>query len=165
MTVELYQVGLILKPKGLKGEVKVLPVTDFPESFLDRKVFYTGRDGEQAVRRTVLHAVMRKGFAYLLFSGVDSREKAEALSGSMVYVDRDALIPLPPDRAYLHEIRGLKVVDDSGVEMGVVHDVLQMPAHEVYEIKCGNRVILVPAIEEFVEEIAIAEGYMVLKRF
>lgn len=165
MKEELYLVGRILKPKGLKGEVKILPVTDFPESFLERKAFYTGVTERDAVRRMVLSAVMRKGFAYLLFSGIDTREKAEAIAGNMVYVNADALIPLSPGRAYLHELRGLKVFNESGEEVGVVHDVLRMPAHEVYEIKCVSRMVLVPAIEEFVKEIVIDKGYMVLKRF
>ena len=165
MKEDLYLAGKILKPKGLEGEVKVLPVTDFPESFLERKLFYVGKTEEAAVRRTVRHAVLRKGFAYLLFSGIDTREKAEAVTGSMVYVSADALIPLPPDRAYLHELRGLKVFNELREEVGIVKDVVSMPAHEVYEVQCGGRIVLIPAIEEFVEEIAIDERYMVLKRF
>lgn len=165
MKEELYLAGRILKPKGLKGEVKVLPVTDFPESFLDRKVFYVGKTGEEAMCCRVLHAVLRKGFAYLLFSGIDSREKAETIAGHKVYVSADALIPLSPDRAYLHELRGLKVLSESHEEVGILNDVLKMPAHEVYEVQYGIRRVLVPAIEEFVEEIDVEKGYMVLKRF
>lgn len=161
---ELYLVGRILKAKGLKGEVKVLPITDYPESFLERKVFYVGKKEEDAVPLTVRRAALRNGFAYLLFSGVDTREKAEAAAGNMVYVSRDALIPLPPGRAYLHDLRGLRVLNESYKEVGTVRDVLTMPAHEVYEVQYGERMILVPAIEEFVEEIVIEKGYMVLKR-
>ncbi len=161
---ELYLVGKILKPKGLKGEVKVLPITDYPESFLDRKVFYTGKKEDDAIRRAVRRGSLRNGFAYLLFADIDSRENAEAVAGNMVYVSADALIPLSPDRAYLHDLKGLKVFNESREEVGIVHDVLNMPAHEVYEVQCGQHKILVPAIEEFVEEIVIDEGYMVLKR-
>lgn len=161
---ELYLVGKILKAKGLKGEVKILPITDYPGSFLERKVFYVGKEAEEAIPRTVLRAALRSGFAYLLFSGVDTREKAEAAAGSMVYVSGDVLIPLPPDRAYLHDLKGLKVLNESRKEVGSVHDVLRMPAHEVYEVQYGTRMILVPAIEEFVEEIVIEKGYMVLRR-
>ncbi len=161
---ELYLVGKILKAKGLKGEVKILPITDYPESFLERKAFFVGRESENAVPRQVLHASLRSGFAYVLFSGIDTREKAEAAAGSRVYVSVDALIPLPPDRAYLHDLKGLKVLNEAHKEIGSVHDVLRMPAHEVYEVRYGSRMILVPAIEEFVEEVVIEKGYMVLKR-
>ncbi|UZJ38633.1 ribosome maturation factor RimM [Prosthecochloris sp. SCSIO W1103] len=161
---ELYLVGKILKAKGLKGEMKVLPITDYPESFLDRKVFYIGKNEGDAVRQVVRQGTLRKGFAYLLFFGIDTREKAEAVAGEKVYVSVDDLIPLPHDRAYLHELKGLKVLNESFEEVGVVLDVLKMPAHEVYEVQCGEQVVLVPAVEEFVEEIVIEKGYMVLKR-
>ena len=161
---ELYLVGKVLKAKGLKGEVKILPITDYPESFLERKVFYIGEKEEEAVRRVVQRGQLRNGFAYLTFSGIDTREKAEAVAGNMVYVSADALIPLPPDRAYLHDLKGLRVFNEYFKEVGIVHDVLKMPAHEVYEVQCGERMILVPAVEEFVEEIVVEKGYMVLKR-
>ena len=162
--MELYLVGKILKAKGLKGEVKILPITDYPGSFLERKVFYVGKNEREAVRREALRGELRSGFAYLLFSGIECREEAEEAAGSKIYVSADALVPLPPDRAYLHELKGLKVLNESFEEVGVVHDVLKMPAHEVYEIQCEERTVLVPAIEEFVEEIVIEKGYMVLKR-
>ena len=165
MKEDFYLAGKILKPKGLRGEVKILPVTDFPDSYLERKIFYVGKSEEDAVRRAVRQAALRKGFAYLLFSDIDSREKAEAIVGYSVFVRSDALIQLPPDRAYLHELRGLKVFNERHEELGIIEDVLGMPAHDVYEIRCGGRVVYVPAVEEFVEEISIDEGYMVLKRF
>lgn len=161
---ELYLVGRILKPRGLKGEVKVLPITDYPESFLERKAFHVGRDEEYTAVRQVLKSELRKGYAYLLFEGMDTREKAEEAVGSKLYVTPDELVPLPSDRAYLHELKGLKIINESFDEVGTVLDVLNMPAHDVYEIEYRGKRIIVPAVEEFVEEIRIEKGYMVLKR-
>ncbi|ARM30982.1 ribosome maturation factor RimM [Prosthecochloris sp. HL-130-GSB] len=165
MNEPLYLVGRILKPRGLKGEVKVLPVTDYPESFSDRTVLYTGKTTNAAVRRTVAGASLQKGMVYLRFDGIDSREGAEQLSGSMIFVPESDLMPLPPDRAYLHELIGLKVVDVNGAVCGTVKDVLRMPAHEVYEIDTGTGCILFPAIDEFVIEVDLEQGVMVVERF
>ena len=165
MGEDLYLAGKILKPKGLQGEVKILPITDFPESFLERKRFHIGSAVEDAKPFEVLRAAMRKGFAYLLFEGVDQREKAGILAGKSVYVAAAELRSLRPGRAYLHELRGLKVLDGSHKEIGRVLDVLEMPAHEVYEIEYGSQKILVPAIEEFIDEIDISRGHLVVRRF
>ncbi len=165
MSEELYLAGKILKPKGLRGEVKILPVTDFPESFLERRRFHIGSTTGDAKPFEVLRAVMREGFAYLLFRGVDDRDKAGSLAGKSVYVTGEELRPLRPGRAYLHELRGLKVLDGSRKEIGRVLDVLEMPAHEVYEIEYGARKVLVPAIEEFIDEVDISRGYLVVRRF
>jgi 16S rRNA processing protein RimM len=163
--VDLYLTGIILKPKGLKGEVKVQLVTDFLESFLKRKEYYTGRSEDDAVPRKVLSAKMYQGFAYMLFEGIESREMAEAVAGHQVFVTGDALVPLSGDRAYIHELTGLTVYDEEGEKIGTVSDVLNMPAHDVYEILTGTRKVLVPAVEEFVVEIDMQRGRMVLRRF
>lgn len=163
--MELFQTGIVLKPKGLRGEVKIQPVTDFPERFLRGSEYYTGRTPEVAVPRRVLAARIYQGFVYLLFEGVDSREKAGALAGEKVFVTGENLVPLSGDRAYIHELVGLEVLDENRLRIGVVSDVLKMPAHDVYEIRTEQKRVLVPAVGEFVEEIDIVRGIMVLRRF
>ncbi|EAT59461.1 ribosome maturation factor RimM [Chlorobium ferrooxidans] len=163
--MELYLAGVILKPKGLAGEVKVEPVTDFPESFLSRKEYYAGRSADAVDRLTVHKASLGGGFAWVFFDGIDTREKAEALAGVHLYVDEDQLLPQPENRAYIHELIGLKVLDRNRNEVGTVTDILAMPAHEVYEVEVGKRKILIPAIEEFVEEISVRDKFMVVPRF
>jgi len=163
--MELYLTGIILKPKGLKGEVKVEPVTDFPESFLSRKEYFAGVSVDSVERLKVQKAVLAGGFAWLFFEGVDSMEKAERLSGWKLFIEESQLLPQPPERAYLHEIIGMKVLDRTRREVGVITNVLDMPAHEVYEVLVGKKKILLPAIEQFVEEFNLSEQYIVVPRF
>ena len=163
--MELYLTGIVLKPKGLKGELKVQPVTDYPESFLKRREFYMGKTQGDAVLRKVLTAKLNQGFAWMVFEGIGTREEAEAVAGYRLFVTGEELEPLPDDRAYIHDLIGLEVLDEDGGRIGVVSDVLQMPAHDVYEIEVGGRKVLVPAVEEFVDEIDLRKGIMVLRRF
>jgi 16S rRNA processing protein RimM len=163
--VDLYLTGIVLKPKGLKGELKVQPVTDFPESFLKRRKLYIGKTPEEAVLRNVQSAKLRQGFVWIVFEGVGTREEAEAVAGYRLFVTAEELESLPDDRAYLHELIGLEALDETGAKIGVVSDVLQMPAHDVYEIETGGRKVLVPAVEEFVDEIDLRKGILVLRRF
>ncbi len=163
--MELYLTGIILKPKGLKGEVKVEPVTDFPESFLSRTHYYAGRSRDSVVRMKVAKSSLAGGFAWLFFEGIDSREKAEPLAGLQLFVEEGELLAQPDNRAYLHELIGMKVLDRERREVGMVTDVIEMPAHDVYEVKTSGRTVLLPAIDEFVEEISIAQRYMVVPIF
>jgi len=163
--VELYLTGIILKPKGLRGEVKVEPITDFPESFLSRKEYFAGKSVDSVERLTVKKAALAGGFAWLFFEGIDSMEKADAVSGWKLFVTEEQLLPQPDNRAYLHEIIGMKVLDRSRSEVGTVTNLLAMPAHDVYEVQVGERKILLPAIDEFVEEFNLREQYMVIPRF
>lgn len=164
--MDLYKTGIVLKPKGLKGEVKVMPVTDYPERFLSRKAYYVGKTDSDAVFRSVVRASLGRGFAWLFFEGIGSREEAEAICGMNLYIGEKELQKMPEGRAYLHELTGLKVIDGSGAEAGVVADVLSMPAHEVYEVAMSDgRIVLIPAIEEFIEEIDTERRLMVVPRF
>jgi 16S rRNA processing protein RimM len=163
--MDLYLSGIILKSKGLKGEVKVEPVTDYPESFLSRKEYFAGKSADSVERLKVTKASLGGGFAWLFFDGIDTREKADALVGWKLFVEEDQLIPQPDNRAYLHELTGLRVLDINRSEVGIVTDVIVMPAHEVYEVQVGKKKILIPAVEEFIEEISIREKYMVVPRF
>ena len=163
--MDLYLTGIVLKPKGLKGELKVQPVTDFPESFLKRRELFIGKTPDDATQHRVLSAKLNQGFAWIVFEGIGTREAAEAVAGYQLYVTRDLLEPLPDDRAYIHDLIGLEVLDENGGRIGTVSDVLEMPAHDVYEIETGGRRVLVPAVEEFVEEIDLRKGVMVLRRF
>jgi 16S rRNA processing protein RimM len=163
--MELYLTGIILKPKGLKGEVKVESVTDFPESFLSRKAYFAGKSVDSVERLRVEKATLGGGFAWLFFEGIDSMEKAEALVGWKLFVEEDQLLPQPQDRAYLHEIIGMRVLDHTRSEVGTVTNVLAMPAHDVYEVQVGEKKILLPAIDEFVEEFNLREQYLVIPRF
>jgi 16S rRNA processing protein RimM len=163
--VELYLTGVILKPKGLKGEVKVELVTDFPESFLSRCEYYAGKSVDSVERLKVKKAALSAGFAWLFFEGIDSMEKAEVLTGWKLFITEDQLLPQPENRAYLHEIIGMKVLDRNCKEVGVVTSVIKMPANEVYEVQVGEKKILLPAIAEFVDEFNLSEKYMVIPRF
>ncbi|NTU94021.1 MAG: 16S rRNA processing protein RimM [Chlorobiaceae bacterium] len=163
--MELYLTGIVLKPKGLKGELKVQPVTDYPESFLKRREFYIGKTQEDAVLRKVLSAKLNQGFAWIVVDGIGSREAAESVAGYRLFVTGEDLQTLPDDRAYIHDLLGLEVFDEQGGKIGVLSDVLQMPAHDVYEITIPGRKVLVPAVEDFVEEIDLNKRIMVLRRF
>jgi 16S rRNA processing protein RimM len=163
--MELYITGVILKPKGLQGEVKVEMVTDFPETFLSRREYYAGKSENSVERLKVKKAALAAGFAWLFFEGIDTMEKAEALTGWKLFVTEDQLLPQPENRAYVHEIIGMKVLDRNRLEVGVVTNVIRMPANEVYEVQVGEKKILLPAIEEFVEEFSLSEKYMVIPRY
>jgi 16S rRNA processing protein RimM len=164
--MDRYLTGTILKPKGLKGELKVMPVTDYPERFLSRKEYYVGKSDGEAIRRNVVRASFAKGFAWLFFEGIETREDAESLCGMHLYIEEKELQPMPDDRAYVHDLVGLSVIDGSGSEAGMVTGLLQMPAHEVYEVTMSDgRVVLIPAIDEFITGIDTGKRQMTVPRF
>ena len=154
---DLIIVGRIIKAHGIKGEVKVVPETDDPERFLDFESVYIGPkpgEVEEYTVKGIRFQPSSKGITVLaFFDEVKTRTDADALAKSSLYVTEDAL-GLEDDEYFLHDLIGCSVKNTEGEDIGVVKDVLEMPAHMVYLIsRSGKPDVMVPAVEAFIEEV------------
>jgi len=142
------QVGQIAGAFGIRGHVKVEPLTQF----LDRlEVGRRLKLGDEWV--TVEHFAMHKGRPLLKLSGVDTMSQAQALQWK--YLEGpDERPTLEEDEFLTQDLVGLEVFTVDGEQLGVVDDVMAMPAHDVLQV--GE--ILIPAVKEFVTEIDLDKG-------
>lgn len=148
--------GLIERPRGLKGEIKVLPLTDFPQRFdPGARVFIGG------AARTVRSSNWQKGRVYLYIDEVADRDSAESLRGELIEVPEAERPSSSESFWYLDEIEGMRVVGRDGTELGTVREVLQTGANDVYIVDRGERRdLLVPALRDVVVEIDLGAGTM-----
>lgn len=154
--------GRIVRPHGLRGEVRVQPETDFPERLAGRRRVYLRRAG--ALTPVEIAAVRPHGAALLVaLRGVDSVEAAERLRGAELVVARRALPRLGPDQFYLFEIVGLRARAEDGRLLGVVAEVVRGPAHDVYVVRGEGREVLVPAVREVVRRVDRTAGELVVR--
>lgn len=157
-------IGEVLKPQGVKGELKVKPITADPMRFEGlRQVYLKGADGAFTtiavrVTRIELDAV------YLLFEGVKDRSDAEKMRGQLLYVDRAHAIKLPKDAAFICDLIGCRGVDDHGAEVGVLTDVMQPGACDVYVFKGEKGEVLVPALKRAVIAVDVEAKQITLSR-
>ena len=157
MKEDLIAVARISTPHGVRGEVKLLPLTDFPRRFEQTESLLLA-DGKRLVLES---ARMNKDVVLVKFRGMDTPEVWAPLRHQELYVTEDALMPLPPGRYYIHQLLGLTVVDEKGTELGTVTDVLQTGSNDVYAVKTsGGEELLLPAIESVVHEIDMAQRRM-----
>ena len=153
-------IGKVGAPHGLFGEVRVFPLTDFPERFRGMAHVYVG-DALFAIA-----GVRYQNDRILLrFSGYDSREAAAALTGRLLSVDRAEAVPLNEGEYYTFDIIGLQVEDEKGHVIGKVTDVLQTGSNDVYVVEAEGQAkpILVPALKSVVQQISLREGKMVVR--
>lgn len=161
---DLIAIGQITSPFGIKGEVKVYPLTDFPERFKTTdSVFVCKEDFCQVYR--IENVRFHKNMVVLQFAECSTRQDAEALRNAYLKVERHNLVELPPGHYYVHEIIGLKVQDAAGCFLGTVRDVLRTGSNDVYVVRRPEgEDILVPAIKEIVKEIDLDAGQMIIER-
>jgi 16S rRNA processing protein RimM len=153
-------VGRVLKPWGVRGEVKIEILTEFPERFASlRQVFI----GDDAKLFPVDYARLHGKSALLKFKGIDSPEDAEVLRDQLVQVALEDAVKLPKGKMYLYQLIGLSVVTTEGDALGEIKDVLDTGANDVYVVHDGTREILIPAIEDVVKEIDLERREMKIK--
>ncbi len=157
--VEKLKVGLIVKPQGIKGEVKVQPLTDNIDRFRSLKKVYI--DGEE---RKVISAKIAGGFCIVALSGVGDRNTAELLRGKFLQVDRGDAEVLPKGRYFIVDIIGCKIEFDDGVELGDVVDVTSAKT-DIFTVKTvSKKTVRFPFLNDLVVLVDIEKKRIILNR-
>lgn len=150
-------VGTVLKPQGIRGELKIKPYTDSAETF--RKFSRVFLDGEEY---RVLSVRTGDGFVYLGLRGVPDRNAAELLRGKEVTVPRAEAPELPEGSYYIADLLGCEIVAD-GETLGILKDITQA-ATDVYTMSANGREILFPAAKGVVLEVDVGNRRIVVDR-
>ena len=151
-------VGRILAPWGIRGEVKVEVLTDFPERFAPRKVVYLNTSPLE-----IESCRYHKQQLILKLATIDSIEAAEKLRGQSLTIPGSELHTLPEGQYYAFQLIGLKVVTTGGKTLGRVTDIMPTGSNDVYIVEGKQGEILIPAIEDVVKSIDLKKGKMVIE--
>lgn len=163
---KMIAIGRVVSAFGRRGEVKVLPLTDFPERFAETARVYVGGEpaetpsDEGLAAFSVERSRPHKRAVLLKLSGVDSIGEAEKLCGKLLWVPKEEAWPLPEGHYWIHDVIGLRVFSTNGRPMGRVEEVIRTPANDVYVVRNGGRETLIPAVKEAVQRIDLEEGAM-----
>ena len=159
----LVAIGRIVKPQGRKGEVAVEVFSDRPDRFPGlRRAWLPGPDGS-AREVEVTGGWPHKGRYVLKLAGVDTIDDAELLRGQEIRIAEEELQALPEGSYYHHQLRGLRVLDESGRPLGQVEDILVTGGEApVLVVRGGGREILVQLAESFIRRVDLAAGTLVV---
>lgn len=154
MSAKYLMIGEVLRPQGVRGEVKVKPYAAEPEMFLDWTTLYT-RKGEEYQPHPARCSRVHDGFAYVTLGDAETREDAEALRGTELWIDRAHAAQLPEDAVYISELIGCKAVNAAGEELGVLTDVLQYGSVDTYVFKTLRGNMMAPALKRVFTDVDI----------
>lgn len=162
---DMLRVGVISSTHGIKGEVKVYPTTDEPKRFSELKKVYLdyckqgikGVKERKCIELEISNARYFKQFVILKFKGIDNINDVEEYKGMDIYVTREDALPLEEGEYYICDLIGLKVMDDTDKEVGILKDVLQTGANDVYVVQAndnfGSKELLLPVIDECILDV------------
>ena len=149
--------GRVLAPFGLKGELKVQVLTDNPKRIAPRARLYAGE-----VKVTVVSVREAQGYTYVTFKGFRDRTSVEPLRHALLQVPESELPPLAEGEFYRYQLIGLTVVDRAGDTLGVLEEIIETGANDVYRVRGEGGDILLPALDDVVVSIDLAAGTMVV---
>lgn len=149
---EYLQVGKIVNTHGVRGEMKLIPLTDDPKRFDDLDWIYIEKDGMHKCR--IESVKYFKGSVIIKLEGIDTPEAAAAYREHFLLVDRQNAVKLPEDTFFICDIIGSRVFDENGSELGELQDVLQTGSNDVYVVRNeSGREILIPALKSVVRSV------------
>lgn len=161
---ELLEVGRLVAAQGLRGEVRALPLSDFPERFTrPGRRWLRSRSGEiRALQLLSGRALPGRDLYVLRLEGIDTREAAEALVGHELLVDAADRPPLAAGEFHLLDLVGLEVrLLPEGTCIGTVTDLLH-GGNDLLEValRDGGRRLLIPFVEAIVPEVHLQQGWI-----
>ncbi len=156
---ELLRVGVLASTHGVHGEAKIYPTTDSLERFRSLKeTILLTPEGEKRPL-SVEGVKFFKQFAILKFAGIDTIEEIQKYRGCDLMVTRKNAQPLEEGEYYIGDLLGLSVLSDTGETLGVLTDVLQTGANDVYVVKRPDgRELLLPVIHECILDVDLEKG-------
>lgn len=157
---DLLRVGVIANTHGIRGEVKVFPTTDEKERFKDLKKVILDMEKEQKVLE-IQSVRFFKNLVILKFKGIDNINDIEMYKGKDLLVTREDAVPLEEGEYFIADLLDLDVYSDEDEKIGVLYDVMQTGANDVYVVKTEEgKEILLPAIDECILDIDLEESRM-----
>ncbi len=155
--IDYLQIGKIVNTHGVRGEVKLIPLTDNPNRFDELEWVFIEKEGKMD-KHTIQQVKYTKGSVMIKFTSINSVDEAEQYRDCFVLVDRENAVKLPENSYFICDILGCSVFDEKGVLLGELVDILQTGSNDVYVIRNqSGKEILLPALKSVVSSISLEQ--------
>jgi len=159
----MFEIGIITKPQGIRGELRVLPTTDDPTRFellVGKEIFLRVGDIERPYK--LLQARQHKNFILIKLDGINDRNTAETLARAVITIPDDMALPLEEGEYFVRDLIGIDVETEDGEHLGVIGKVLHTGANDVYVIETENGSFMIPAIKKVILSVSIPNKKMII---
>lgn len=154
-------IGSLRKPHGVRGEIAMEVLTDFPERLISGGIVYVGSTYQAMTLRNLR---WKNDLLLLSFIGYDDPDQVGLLRNQLVFVRSDEIAPLPEDEFYHHQLIGLQVIRETDEPLGVVTTILETGSNDVLVVESlSGAEVLLPYIDDVILEVDLAGGYIRVK--
>ncbi|NLL05801.1 MAG: ribosome maturation factor RimM [Clostridiaceae bacterium] len=163
--IQYFEIGKIVNTHGVKGEVKVLPLTDDPKRFNKLKTVYISSAITENMQKYNLEGVkFHKTFVLLKIKDINDANEAEKLKEKFIIIDREEAVKLPKDSFFICDLINCEVYDEKVNKLGILIDILQTGSNDVYIVRDENKKeILIPALKSVVKEVSVEKKKIIVE--
>lgn len=160
--MDYFNIGKIINTHGVKGEVKIIPLTDEPKRFELLEYVYVEYK-KKLQKYTISNIRYFKNLIILKFKELEDMTSAEALKNSIIKIPRELALPLEEDEYYISDLIGIDVSTDEGKNLGIIKDVIKTGSNDVYVIEDDEKKeILIPALKQCIKQVDMDNRTMVV---
>lgn len=168
MSEKWYTVGKLVNTHGIRGDVKVLPQTDFADERFapGSELLLVNESGKESLQVTVTAARLQKNMYFIRFAGLDNINEVEKYKGWSLKVSEANQGELDEGEYYYHQIIGCTVVLEDGEQLGTISEILSPGANDVWVVdrpKNQGKQILLPVIDEVVLDVDVANKQVTVR--
>ncbi|MBR4635657.1 MAG: 16S rRNA processing protein RimM [Clostridia bacterium] len=159
--MDYFRIGIFLRPHGVKGELKLLPLTDDLSRF--RKLsdaYIEACEGCYRKAKVISARVANDNSVIILLDGITTMDQAERFRDKYLCVDREHAVKPPEGSWFIKDVVGCRVVSSTGEELGVVEDVYETTANDVYVVR-GEHKLSVPALKKLLDRVDVENRLIV----
>ena len=161
MIKQYLEIGKIVGTHGIKGMVRVQPWSDSGEFLKNFKRFYLNADGTKYLEPLKIQP--HGNVVIISFKNITTIEQAESLRNKIIYINRND-VALPEGRYFINDLIGCTVTDaDSKAALGTISDISETGANDIWHITNNGREYLVPAVDEVIVSVDIANNSVVIR--
>jgi len=157
-------IGVIVRPRGLHGEVKVVPETEDPERFRRLEAVELRLQGRSLGSFRLERVIIESRGLRIKFHQLDSLASVEPLRGAQIVIARESCLPTGEQEYYPFDLLGLPVYTSAGRLVGTLSDVVPYPANDVWVVRdASGREWLLPAISSVIKSVEVAVPRIVIE--
>lgn len=158
-----FEIGKVAGTHGLKGTLRVFPITEDPYRFELLKQFIIENKGKKQtfhIQKIAYH----KKFVLVTVEELTDINEAELYKGATIWIPEQQALPLEENEYYIRDLYGLSVLTEQGEELGTLAEIYETGANDVYAVrKEGQKDLLIPAIKQCILSVDIPNGKMIVK--
>jgi 16S rRNA processing protein RimM len=151
--MDLIAIGRISKPIGTQGELKVFPLTANKQRFAGLQSVWVGHDATRVEQRDILAVRIDAKQVVVSLNGIETPHQAKESRDKYLFVPKEQKIELRKGSYFMDEVIGCEVVTEKQVNVGIVTDLLPLPANDVWVVRNGTKEFLIPAVKAIIRKV------------